>query len=218
MSSHADAATANRSSPRRRTVILAVAGLALVVAMAIDTKVVTIGSTEDVQAGVFSPETYGAETFPTVQAAVEARAVDAKLLADAIVADRKAAEAQYGVAAGAGPVMAVKFTGVAGAAKSGIYDVAVEGMPDTLRIRVQTGPAVNGTDVRDATGTITFGQFTNQIEYQDAGSALNNEVKKQVLQKLDTTELTGKTLQVVGVFKLVNPNSWLVTPVRLDVQ
>jgi predicted lipoprotein len=199
-------------------VVIGAAALALVAAMAIDTKVVTMGSDEDVQAGVFSPETYGAETFPTIQAAVEARAVDARVLADAIVADRKAAEAQYGVAAGAGPVMAVKFSGVAGAVKSGMYDVAVEGMPEKLRIRVQTGPAVNGTDVRDATGTITFGQFTNQIEYQDAGSALNNEVKKQVLQKLDTTALTGKTLSVVGVFKLVNPNSWLVTPVRLEVQ
>jgi predicted lipoprotein len=218
MSSHADNAAPRRPALRRRTLIIGAAALALVAAMAIDTKVVTIGSDEDVQAGVFSPETYGAETFPTVQAAVEARAVDAKVLADAIVADRKAAEAQYGVAAGAGPVMAVKFSGVAGAVKSGMYDVAVEGMPEKLRIRVQTGPAVNGTDVRDATGTITFGQFTNQIEYQDAGSALNNEVKKQVLQKLDTTALTGKTLSVVGVFKLVNPNSWLVTPVRLEVQ
>ncbi|GGD23719.1 DUF2291 family protein [Aureimonas glaciei] len=217
MSTEVDTAAPRRASPRRRTVFIGVAVLALVVAMALDTRIVTVGSSDDVQAGVFSPETYGAETFPTIQAAVEARAVDAKILADAIVADRKAAEAQYGVAAGAGAVMSVKFSGVAGAAKSGIYDVDVEGMPEKLRIRVQTGPAVNGTDIRDATGTISFGQFTNQIEYQDAGSALNEEVKKQVLQPIDTTDLTGKTLSVVGVFKLVNPNSWLVTPVRLEV-
>jgi predicted lipoprotein len=83
---------------------------------------------------------------------------------------------------------------------------------------VQTGPAINGTDLRDATGTITFEQFTNQIDYQNAGSALNKEMKAQVLSKIDNGNLTGKTLSVVGVFQLINPNSWLVTPVRLDVQ
>ena len=72
--------------------------------------------------------------------------------------------------------------------------------------------------MRDAPGDIAFGQFKNQIEYQDAGSALNNEVKKQVLAPVDMATLTGKTVTVVGVFKLINPKSWLVTPVRLEVQ
>ena len=79
-------------------------------------------------------------------------------------------------------------------------------------------PAINGTELRDATGKITFGQFKNQIEYQDAGSALNNEMKKQVLANVDTKALGGKTITVVGAFKLVNPKSWLVTPIRLVVQ
>jgi predicted lipoprotein len=122
------------------------------------------------------------------------------------------------VPAGVGPVFSTKFTGVVGEGKSGIYKIAVEGLPDTLTVRVQTGPAINGTELRDATGTIEFGQFTNQIEYQDAGSAINNEMKTEVLSKVDTAALPGKTIAVVGAFKLVNPKSWLLTPVRLDVQ
>jgi predicted lipoprotein len=43
-------------------------------------------------------------------------------------------------------------------------------------------------------------------------------VKKVVLGGLDPAGLTGKTVTVVGVFKLVNPKSWIVTPVRLDVK
>ncbi len=74
-------------------------------------------------------------------------------------------------------------------------------------IRVQTGPAVNGTELRDATGEIQFGQFKNQIEYQNAGAALNNEMKKQVLQCVDVENLNGKTVSVVGVFKVVNPKT-----------
>lgn len=87
-----------------------------------------------------------------------------------------------------------------------------------MLIRVQTGPAINGTDLRDATGAIAFGQFVNQIDYQNAGSALNKEMKKQVLSKIDASKLAGKTISVVGAFKLINPNNWLVTPVKLDAQ
>jgi predicted lipoprotein len=94
----------------------------------------------------------------------------------------------------------------------------VAGLPAELKLRVQTGPAINGTDLRDASGDISFSQFTNQIEYQDAGSALNKEMKKLVLDGIDTSNLTGKIIVVTGVFKLVNPKSWLITPVALEVK
>jgi predicted lipoprotein len=94
----------------------------------------------------------------------------------------------------------------------------VAGVPADLLIRVQTGPAINGTDLRDATGTITFGQFTNQIAYQNAASALNDQLKQKVLSKIGTSKLTGKTISVVGAFQLINPKGWLVTPATLSVQ
>jgi predicted lipoprotein len=98
-----------------------------------------------------------------------------------------------------------------------VFKIAIDGMPEGVGVRVQTGPAINGTEVRDATGTVDFGQFTNQIEYQDAGAALNNEVKAQVLGDLDRDKLPGKSIEVVGVFQLINPANWLVTPVLLKV-
>jgi predicted lipoprotein len=192
--------------------------VALLVGMALDTTVVRIGSDADTRQGAFSPESYGAAEFPKVREAIEARAVDVATLAPAVVADKAAAGKRYGVEAGGTPVISVKFSGVAGESKAGIYAVAVPGLPEGVGIRVQTGPAINGTELRDATGTIAFGQFTNQIEYQNAGSALNNEMKREVLSKVDTKALSGKTVSVVGAFKLVNPKNWLVTPVRLDVQ
>jgi predicted lipoprotein len=186
--------------------------------MALDTTIVRIGSENDVRVQKFSPEAFGAEQFPIIKQSVETRAVDAVELAKAIAADKKAAGEKYGVATSVGPVVPVTFTGVVGERKANYNVVAVEGLPPELTVRVQTGPALNGTDLRDATGQIEFGQFTNQIEYQDAGSAINNEVKKVVLGGLDPAGLTGKTVTVVGVFKLVNPKSWIVTPVRLDVK
>ena len=194
------------------------AAFILVAAMALDTRVVRIGSTADVPSNVFSPENYGKSEFPKVQAGVESRATDAATLAAAVAADQTAAETKYGIAADAGPEFSVKFTGKVGKQDSGVYDVAVAGVPDTIHISVQTGPAIIGTDLRDGTGLVSFGQFSNQIEYQNAGSALNKEMKKQVLSKIGTGDLTGKTISVVGVFQLTDPTAWVVTPVKLDVQ
>ncbi len=192
--------------------------LLVLVAAALDTKVVRIGSAQDLRANVFSADVYGKKAFPPIRAEIEKTAVDAKALAAAIAGDKAAAGEKYGKPGSVGPIFPVKFSGVVGEGRAGIFTVAVDGLPEGLNVRVQTGPAINGTEVRDATGTISFGQFTNQIEYQDAGSALNNEIKSAVLAALDRDKLTGKKVEVVGVFQLINPASWLVTPVRLHVQ
>jgi predicted lipoprotein len=201
------------------TAVATVLVLALLGAMAASVKIVKIGSADDTQVKAFDPAAYGVTQFPKTQAAIEHRAVDAATLAAAIAKDQDAAGKQYGIPGGGiGPEMAVKFTGVATKDDSGIYTVKVPGVPDSLVIRVQTGPAINGTDLRDATGTITFEQFTNQIDYQNAGYAINTAMKKAVLSKIDASKLTGKTISVVGAFQLINPNGWLVTPVKLDVK
>ncbi len=203
---------------RRKAYLWSAATVLVLAAAAFDTKVVRIGSAQDVRANVFSAEAYGKKAFPPIQSEIEKNAVDAKVLAAAIAADKAAAGEKYGKPGSVGPIFPIKFSGVVGEGRSGIFTVAVDGLPEGLGVRVQTGPAINGTEVRDATGTIAFGQFTNQIEYQDAGSALNNEIKSTVLGALDRDKLAGKKIDVVGVFQLINPAGWLVTPVRLSVQ
>jgi predicted lipoprotein len=214
------APTINRRSKRGvRAAIAVVLAVILIVAMALSTKAVKIGSASDAQVKVFDPAVYGEAQFPKTQSAIEAKAVSADTLATAIAKDQDAAGKQYGVAGGGiGPEISVKFDGVAGSEDAGIYTVKVPNVPDSVVIRVQTGPAINGTDLRDASGTISFEQFTNQIDYQNAGYAINTAMKKAVLSKVDTAKLTGKTISVVGVFQLINPNGWLVTPVKLDVK
>lgn len=209
---------ARRGKPDMRLAVGSGAVLILLAAMAVDTKVVKIGSAEDVQAGVFSAAAYGKAQFPKVQSAIEGRAVDAVELAAALDKDQAAAEARHGVPAPAGPEYSVKFTGRVGKQDFGVYDVAIPGVPETIHVSVQTGPAINGTDLRDATGLIKFGDFRNQIDYQNAGSALNNEMKQAVLSEIGAADLTGKTISVVGAFTLSDPAEWVVTPVKLTVQ
>lgn len=216
-SSQADVAPVRQSS-RAKMLVLPLLAVVLLAAMALDTTIVRIGSEQDARSAGFSPEAFGAAEFPGIRDAVTERAVDAVTLAGAIAADKNAAIEQYGTPTSISGIFPVAFTGVMGEGRSGIFPVSVEGMGESPLIRVQTGPAINGTELRDVTGNITFGEFTNQIEYQNAGAALNNEMKALVLNDLDRDALTGKTVTVVGVFNLVNPKSWLVTPVRLDVE
>jgi len=200
----------------RRGLILGAVALCVVAAMALDTTVVTIGSDEDTRVAGFSPDAYGAEQFPRIREDITTRAADAATLAAALAEDKAAAAAQYGTG-GAMPVLPVRLSCTVGEGKGGIYDVAVEGV-EGVRIRVQTGPAINGTDLRDAPGDIAFGEFKNQIEYQDAGAGINRAMKAEVLEGLDTSDLTGKQMTVTGAFKLINPKMWLITPVEVSVQ
>ncbi|GAA1209190.1 DUF2291 family protein [Rhodoglobus aureus] len=166
----------------------------------------------------FDAASYGGETFPGVQSAIADQATDAETLAAAIAEDPAAAATEYSVQSSGGAVYSTTFTGIVGEGKSGIYEVAVDGIAGDLLIRIQTGPAINGTELRDATGEIEFGQFVNQIDYQNAAAALNEELKTQVLANVDTTNLTGATVEITGAFTLINPSSWLVTPVEMTIQ
>lgn len=218
MSHSLETAAAPRIESRRRIWIIGAIALAVIAGIALDTTVVKVGSESDTRQQAFAPDTYGQAEFPRIQQAVMAKAVDAVALAEAIAADKDAAVKEYGTPATTGVVMAVKFTGVAGEVKSGVYEIAVEGLPEDVRLRLQTGPAINGTDLRDAPGDIEFGAFKNQIEYQDAGSAINRAMKAAVLDGIDAAGLTGKTLEVTGAFTLINPKMWRVTPVSVTVQ
>ena len=201
----------------RRYTIIGVVVVAVIAAMALDTKVVKIGSAQDAQEQGFSPDSYGQKTFPGIQQDVEARAVEAKTLAEALQANQQEAVQKYGVGSPL-PVIPVKLEGVVQPGQMGIFPLQVAGLPAGNQVRLQTGPAITGTDLRDASGKIQFGDFTNQIEYQNAGSAINRAMKAAVLDKLDRDALPGKTVQVVGVFRLLTPTNWMVTPVSVEVK
>lgn len=203
----------------RRGLYLSLAlGVAVIAGIALDTTVVRVGSESDVRQQAFSPDGYGQQEFPRIRAVVQERAVDAAELAQAIAADQDAAIAQYGTPASTGAILMVRVTGVAGTPRAGVYPLTVEGIPEGQTIRVQTGPAINGTDLRDAPGDIAFGAFRNQIEYQDAGSGINRAMAAEVLAPIDTTSLEGRTISVTGAFRLINPANWMITPVEMEVQ
>jgi len=192
----------------------------VVLAAVLSTKVVSNDSKELVGPKAFDPASYGQEQFPKVVTYVSGKAVSATELATALQADPTAAK-KYGVASstGIGAVVPVSFTGTVGAPdQTGLPVVTVPGVPAGFLVHVQLGPAINGTDLRDASGDVSLNDFENQIQYQDAGAALNDQLKAKVLAPLAGQDLAGKTIAVEGVTTLINPQSWNVTPTSVKVQ
>ncbi|MFD1539334.1 DUF2291 family protein [Nonomuraea guangzhouensis] len=191
---------------------------ALVVAMALSTEYRSADSASAAAPKTFDPATFGAENYEAkVVPAIQKSAVELPVLLKAITADKDAAGAKYGKRQGTSPYnFAVKATGVAGEARSGLLPVTVDGLPDGTRVSIQIGPAINGTALRDAAGYITFGQFVNQVEYADAATALNNQMRQKLLTGLDAAALKGKKIAFTGAFSLLTPATVTITPVAIS--
>ena len=212
--------TAPRLTPAARRVATAVVVVIVLIAMFFGTRIVPKDSTLVVGKAAFSQSAYGKKQFPVVQRFVTAHAVDAATLATAVDRDVTAAGKRYGVSSddGATVEVPVKLTGKVGKVPAAGYTpITVTGLPAGHMVAVQLGPAVNGTDLRDATGKVQLGQFENQIQYEDAATGINDRLKT-VLAKAGAPDLTGRTVTVEGVFQLINPKQWNVTPATIAVQ
>lgn len=83
---------------------------------------------------------------------------------------------------------------------------------------IQIGPVIKGTSIRDSLDFVTFGMFTNQIEYAQLANALNKRSYDDVLSKFDRSTIVGKTVKFNGAFTQVPYSSKiLITPVQLEI-
>jgi predicted lipoprotein len=174
------------------------------------------------QSTEFVAKTWAAKEYPkTVEPYVTSKAVDLATLLTALSADAKATETRYGHNAGSGSGYAfpVKLTGTAGDDSNGLVPLKVDGVPGKWLVSLQVGPAINGSALRDVSGKIAFGSFQNQIDYQNAALALNDQVKTKVLSKVDPSSLKGRTVEVVGAFaEGANPDFVGIVPTSVTVR
>jgi predicted lipoprotein len=186
----------------------------VIVALALDTTTRSDSAPRETGRAAFDPAAYGAQNFPKVTAEVEKRAVPITDLAPELEKDPDAAGERYGNRQGSSPYnFAVTGEGEAGKAEGGLLPVEVKGVDD-VQVNIQIGPAINGTALRDVVGFITFDQFINQVDYADAATALNNEVKANVLKGIG--DLEGKTVKFTGAFTFLAPMVVTLTPTVLE--
>ncbi|MGA4686955.1 DUF2291 family protein [Micromonospora sp. AB353] len=191
--------------------------LALVVAILVSTEYRSASAPSAAEAQRFDPARYGAETYRSkVVPAVQKGATPLPELFAALAADKEAAGRKYGHRQGTGPwSFAVTGEGVAGPTTGSLMQVTGTGLPAQTRVQIQVGPAINGTALRDAAGFITFGQFLNQVEFADAATALNNEMRATLLADLKPADLAGQKITFTGAFSFVTPSVVTITPIEI---
>jgi len=101
--------------------------------------------------------------------------------------------------------------------QAGTAIVEVAGL--TEKVSLQIGPVVRGTALRDATGIVSFNQFSNQLDYADVSKEMNVRALKSAFAKADPASLAGKTVTFFGAmtFDPRSKSAILVTPVKIDL-
>jgi predicted lipoprotein len=178
------------------------------------------GGASATDASTYVADAWASKIVPTVHD----KAVDVTTVAAAIAEDPEAAGQRYGHQAGTGSPYAFMVKGSGTVTE---VDTSVPTGPMTvevpqagakpLTISIATGPVIAGTAIRDAVGFISFGDFTNQIEYANVANQINDRVKTDVIAKVDVQGATGKKVTFAGAFSNLAGDSIFLVPTELGV-
>ena len=155
---------------------------------------------------------------------VEKDSVDIGTLLASIGKDPEEAAREYGNNVGGADNYLVQFAGrvvnVDTKSLTGTVTVDVQDGGKSLPVKIQIGPIILGTALRDAVKFITFEQFTNQMQYGGVSDELNSRVSQLVISRIDLKTLLGKGISVKGAYTYdsTNPKDILVTPVIVGVE
>lgn len=85
--------------------------------------------------------------------------------------------------------------------------------------RIQIGPVIRGTTIRDSLDFVNFNDFTNQIDFAQFGKAFNTYIVEKVLASVPREGLVGKSVVVEGAFPLpAGQDLPLITPLALEIR
>lgn len=204
---------------RLARVLALVAGVVLVVAVLADTRFLDPEASAEHQLEQFDPPVYAEEHFPEISADIIATATDLTVLAEAVTDDLAAAGAEYGNDLGANQyAFPVRAAGTVTEVDDEFIYLEVPGMPDDSDVRIPTNTSLSGIPVRDATGTIGFGDFRSQTDFQSVANEFKLLMQQEVLAPVDPPSLTGQELSVVGGYGSGGPaDLYLIHPVQIEV-
>jgi predicted lipoprotein len=158
------------------------------------------------------------KVLPTIQE----KAQDIAKILPEIRADPNGAGQKYGRREATNPYnYMIKGTGkvveLHTESQAGTAIVEIPGLAE--KVALQIGPVIRGTALRDATGIVSFNQFTNQLDYADVSKEMNHRALQTALGNVDPASLAGKTATFFGAFTF-DPHSKapvLITPVKIDL-
>lgn len=170
----------------------------------------------------FDPATYVDRIWASrVLPYARQEAVPYSTLMEALRQDTAAASERYGhregtrpysfVVSGTGRVLELDRSSLMGMA---LIDVEpFDGVPD---LKMQIGPVIGGTALRDALPFVSFGDVTNQVEFAAISRELHARVRSEVLDSVHMDGLVGREILFVGAFSLENLENITITPLIIE--
>lgn len=84
-------------------------------------------------------------------------------------------------------------------------------------VRLQLGPVIRGTALRDSAPFYRFDEFRDQIEFAKLGRAINDQIAGMI--DVPEGDLMGRMVNFVGVVPLKKADDpYLITPVQVEVR
>jgi len=106
------------------------------------------------------------------------------------------------------------------ASRVGLARVDLEPTDGHVDAAIQIGPVIRGTALRDALEFVRFSDFTNQLDYADVASELNERVLDGGLAGIARADLDGKTVSFHGAATLGRSRGGVIeiVPVVLRIE
>jgi predicted lipoprotein len=203
----------------------------------VSTTGVTVVRIEDdaeiARGGAFDAVTYVDDIWPDVVSTIEDEAVDLATVLNAIEPDENgmapkdqlvAVAEEHGlITAGEAHVYKVEaigtVVGVDTSSSTGILQLQIDGYDGPIAVNVYIGPRVPSDDssVRDAVGSISFGDFRDQTEYGRVAAEINARVREDVLTSLDPENLIGRRVTVHGALTIRTFNLLSIDVAQVNV-
>ncbi|MBP1860567.1 DUF2291 family protein [Rhizobium herbae] len=175
--------------------------------------------------GGFNPDRQVAEIWDAkVIPFLEKRAGTFQEVSALAASDLNAAAAKYGhkEKEGSAPwTFAAKVSGTIVKAettsRAAYLDTDVDG-DGKADVRIQIGPVIKGTAIRDSLDFVNFNEFKNQIQWAEFGKAFNIHVNGLTLEKLSRDGLEGKKVEALGAYPLPSAGQpALLTPATITI-
>jgi predicted lipoprotein len=170
----------------------------------------------------FDPKAYVASIWAPKVVPAAKQGVDLAALLTALAQSPNSTLAKSGHEVAGTDNFLVHFTGTVTAIDTsspiGVMTVAVKSGQSTVPVKVEIGPVILGTALRDSLKFISFEEFLNQIQYGGVADALNAQVVQQVLAKLDVPKLKGTQVTIDGAFAEDRADAQDVTVTPVVVQ
>ncbi|VBB09685.1 Hypothetical protein LUCI_4983 [Lucifera butyrica] len=101
--------------------------------------------------------------------------------------------------------------------RNGTMDIDLPPYDHKAELKIQVGPVIKGTSVRDSLDFIKFDDFKNQMDFAEVSNALNKRIKELILSKLDLKQAPNREIEFTGAFTVMPAGEIVVTPVQLTL-